>query len=155
VREGRTYAPWDSARAASIIEPLARLPGGTLPVLHALQAEFGYVAGDAIALVADALNLSRAEVVGVVNFYHDFRQDPPAAHLLQVCRAESCQAMGCEPLFAELQDALGPAHSQSDLVALQAVYCLGNCALSPAAMVDGRLVGRATADRLLRMIEGT
>jgi formate dehydrogenase subunit gamma len=147
----RAFVPWDPEHARAIIESLKHLPGATLPVLHALHDEFGYIHGDAIPLVAEALNLSRAEIVGVVNFYHDFRQEPPAAHLLQVCRAEACQSMGCESLVAHIEQQLGVAMGGATAgqgVALQAVYCLGNCALSPAVMLDGRLHGRVTPTRV-------
>jgi formate dehydrogenase subunit gamma len=152
-----THAPWDTAAALAVVEPLKDLPGATLPVLHALQHEFGYIHADAIPLVADVLNLSKAEIVGVVNFYHDFLQAPPPAHTIQVCRAEACQAMGCEALVVELEAAFGSEvsiESTARNVALKPVYCLGNCALSPAAMVDGLLVGRATVSRLLAMVSG-
>lgn len=124
-------------------------------MLHALQAEFGYVDRAVVPILAETLNLSRAEVVGVIDFYHDFRQAPQGTHTLQVCRAEACQAMGCETLLAHigerLEIALGGT-SADGAITLKDVYCLGNCALSPAVMLDGRLYGRvstAKADRLL------
>jgi formate dehydrogenase subunit gamma len=124
-------------------------------MLHALQEYFGYIDRAAVPLLAETLNLSRAEVVGVINFYHDFRQEPPGAHTLQVCRAEACQSMGCEALLDHVRVALGIDVGETTAdgaVSLKAVYCLGNCALSPAVMLDGRLYGRvstAKADRLL------
>ena len=99
--EGNALAdsrPWDDAAASSLIASLAGLPGAMLPILHALQDEFGYIDAAAIPLVAEALNASKAEVVGVVNFYHDFRQEPPGRHTLAICRAEACQSMGGEKL---------------------------------------------------------
>ena len=144
----RVFAPWDGDRAAALITPMIRMPGAALPILHALQGEFGYIHAEAIPIVAEALNLSKAEIVGVVNFYHDFRQSPPAAHELQVCRAEACQAMGSEALVARLAALLGAPigeRSADGRVDSRAVYCLGNCALSPAVMVDGTLRGRVTA----------
>ena len=95
-REAPGPRPWDAERAGAIIDELKALPGASLPILHALQEEFGYVPREAVPLIADALVLSQAEVVGVLNFYHDFRQEPGGRHVLRVCRAEACQSMGCE-----------------------------------------------------------
>jgi len=125
-------------------------------MLHALQEHFGYVPEPAFPLLADALNISRAEVVGVVRFYHDFREAPAGRHVLKVCRAESCQAMGSEALVARLEAALGVevgGTTADGAVTLEAVYCLGNCALSPAVMLDGRTHGRVDAARAGRLIE--
>jgi len=153
----RTHAPWDEGRAAEIAASLKALPGACLPILHALQHEFGYVHADAIPVVAEALNLSKAEVVGVVNFYSDFREEPPARHIVKVCLAEACQAMGSAAVVAELQARLGIAMGEAasdGSVALEPVYCLGNCALSPAMVVDGALIGRATAERAAAIVAG-
>ena len=150
---------WDAARGRAIIESLKALPGASLPILHALQDEFGYVPSQAIPLIADALLLSRAEVVGILNFYHDFRQEPGGRHVLKVCRAESCQSMGCEALVEHLEGRLGAAMGETSpngAITLQTVYCLGNCALSPAVMLDRTLYGRvspARADRILASVE--
>ena len=130
-------------------------PGGLMPMLQAIQDEFGYIDKGLIPLIADAVNLSRAEVVGVIKFYHDFREEPPGRHRLRVCRAESCQSMGCDALADHIRGRLQVDFGETTLdgaVTLDAVYCLGNCALSPAVMLDGRLYGRvsaAVADRLL------
>jgi formate dehydrogenase subunit gamma len=146
---------WDADLALARIRELEHLPGALLPVLHALQAQFGYIHEAAIPLVADVLNLSVAEVHGVVGFYHDFRQQPPGRHVLRVCRAESCQAMGCEALIRHIECRAGAKMGETAAdhsVTIEAVYCLGNCALSPALMLDGKLYGRvstATADVLL------
>ena len=103
-----THTPlWDADRALSRIRELEHLPGALLPILHALQEEFGYVDKAAIPLVADALNLSQAEVHGVISFYHDFRQAPPGRHVLRICRAEACQSMGCEALVRHVENRLG------------------------------------------------
>jgi formate dehydrogenase subunit gamma len=127
------------------------LPGALLPVLHAIQDALGYLPAPTVALVADGLNLSRAEVHGVISFYADFHAEPPGRHVLQLCRAEACQAMGAEALIAHLQArhgvALGETRADGQLTA-HAVYCLGNCALSPAVMLDGQPHGRVTAQRL-------
>jgi formate dehydrogenase subunit gamma len=146
---------WDAERAALRIAELQDMPGALIPILHALQEEFGYIDREVIPVVAEAVNLSRAEVVGVINFYHDFRQEPPGRHLLQVCRAEACQSMGCEALVDHLKTRLGVDMGETTAdgkVTLKAVYCLGNCALAPAVMLDGNLHGRvstAWADYLL------
>jgi formate dehydrogenase subunit gamma len=119
-------------------------------VLQALQDEFGYIDDAAIDLVADALNLSRAEIVGVVYFYHDFRHAPPGRHILRICRAEACQSMGCEALVQHIETRLGASLGQTTpdgAFSLEAVYCLGNCALSPAVMLDGRLYGQVSPHR--------
>lgn len=146
---------WNSERAKSIIDGLAHMPGALLPMLHALQEEFGYVDSAAVPLVAKALNISKAEVHGVVSFYHDFRRIPPGHHVLRICRAEACQAMGCDALIdhveGRLQTKLGET-SPDGAFTIEPVYCLGNCALSPAVMLDGELYGRVSttvADALI------
>jgi formate dehydrogenase subunit gamma len=139
--------PLDQARALARIEPLKALPGALLPILHSLQEEFGFIHEDAVPLIADALNLSRAEVYGVISFYHDFRRTPAGRHRLQMCRAEACQAMGCDRLIEHVEKRLDTklGHTSEDgAFTLDAVYCLGNCALSPAMMLDGRPYGRVT-----------
>jgi len=127
------------------------LPGALLPVLHAIQDALGFVPPDAVPRIAHALNLSQAEVHGVITFYHDFRSSPPGRHVLKLCRAEACQSMGSEALASHLTRRLGIAWretSRDGAVTIEPVYCLGNCALAPAAMVDGKLRGRITADAL-------
>ena len=143
-------AGWDADRARTIIAELQGLPGAALPILHALQEAFGYVPDAAVPLVADALTLSQAEVVGVIEFYHDFRRSPGGRHTLRVCRAEACQAMGCEALVAHLERSLGVAMGETTAdgaVTLQPVYCLGNCALSPAVLLDRDLYGRVNPEK--------
>jgi formate dehydrogenase subunit gamma len=127
------------------------LPGALLPVLHAIQDALGFIPPDAVPRIAHALNLSQAEVHGVITFYHDFRSSPPGRHVLKLCRAEACQAMGSEALASHLTRRLGIAWretSRDGAVTIEPVYCLGNCALAPAAMLDGKLRGRITADAL-------
>jgi formate dehydrogenase subunit gamma len=138
---------WNADRALSRIRELEHLPGALLPVLHALQEEFGYVDKAAIPLVAEALNLSHAEVHGVISFYHDFREVPPGRHVLRICRAEACQSMGCEALVRHVENRLGVQIGETSAdgsFTVEAVYCLGNCALSPAAMLDGKPYGRVS-----------
>jgi formate dehydrogenase subunit gamma len=149
------YASFDPVSAGDIIHDLKHLPGATLPILHALQARFGYVDKAVIPLIADALNLSKAEIHGVISFYHDFRHAPAGSHLVKLCRAESCQSMGCRDLEAHAEKRLGVAMGGTrpdGKATLQAVYCLGNCALSPAVMIDGELHGRVDAARFDALI---
>lgn len=142
---------WDAARGAEIIAEHAGLEGATLVILHALQEAFGYVPQPAIPMVAEALNLSRAEVHGVFTFYHDFRHAPAGRHVLKLCRAEACQAAGGDALAARAEAKLGIAlgHTTADEhVTLEPIYCLGLCATAPSAMLDGRIVGRLDEARL-------
>ena len=155
------YASWDEGRARALIAERAALPGAVLPILHALQEHFGYVDPVAVPLVAEALNLSRAEVHGVVTFYHDFRQTPPGRHVLRVCRAEACQSMGADRLAGHIKARLGIDFHQTSpdgRVTLEPVFCLGDCACSPALMLDGKLHGRIDAaafDQLMAESETT
>ena len=144
-------APWNAEEAGRIIGEHSALDGAALPVLHALQEHFGYVDQAAVPLVAHALNLSRAEIHGVVTFYHDFRGAPVDGLVLKLCRAESCQSMGCEDLVAHLAEAHGIAPDERAAGAglkVETVYCLGNCALSPAALLDDEPIGRLDRARL-------
>ena len=133
-------------------------PGGLLPLLHAVQEAFGYVDDAAVPAIAKALSLSRAEVHGVLTFYHDFRRQPAGRHVLRLCRAESCQSMGSEALAEGLKRRLGIEFGDTTpdgRITLESVYCLGNCALSPAAMLDGRLHGRLDERRLDGLLAAT
>lgn len=144
-------APWDAESARAIIAAKRSMPGALLPILQALQEEFGYIDRAAEPLIADILNLSRAEVHGVVTFYHDFRQQPAGRHVLKLCRAESCQASGGEALAARAEAHLGIATGDTTAdggVTLEPVYCLGLCSVSPAAMLDGKIVARLDAAKL-------
>jgi len=148
---------WDDALAQSIIARHQTLDGPLLPILHALQERFGYVDARAVPAIAEALNLSRADVHGVVSFYHDYRAEPAGQHVLKLCRAEACQSMGSERLALELERALGIRFGETTpdgRVTLEAVYCLGNCALSPAAVIDGKLYGRIDAARAVGLVRG-
>ena len=135
---------------SDILDEYAQAPGPLLLVLHAVQQRLGFVPEDAIPYIADRLNLSRAEVHGVVSFYHHFRRTAPGRHLVQVCRAESCQAMGAEHLAQHAQERLGIQFHETTpdgAFSLEPVYCLGNCACSPAMMIDGELYGRVSPQR--------
>ena len=140
-----------SDRIAEILEAHHGLEGPLLPILHAVQAAFGYVPQSVLPQIAKALNLSKAEVHGVVTFYHDFREAPAGRHVLKLCRAEACQAMGADRVAGAVKAALGIDWHQTTSdgrVTLEPVFCLGLCACGPAAMVDGRLVGRCDASIL-------
>jgi formate dehydrogenase subunit gamma len=133
------YEPWSAERASEIIARHKHRPGAALPILHALQASFGCVPEAAVPMVAEALNLSRAELWGTVTFYHDFRKSPPGRRVLKLCRAESCQAAGSDALVARAEERLGVKMGETTAdarVTLEPVYCLGLCHSSPAAMLD-------------------
>ncbi len=138
-----------------IIDDLKQLPGALLPILHAVQERFGFVDEAVVPVIAEALNLSRAEVHGVVTFYHDFRRAPAGSHVLKLCRAEACQSMGCEALAAGLSRQLGISFGETSAdgrLTLEAVYCLGNCALAPAAMLDGKVHGRLDGRKVAALL---
>jgi formate dehydrogenase subunit gamma len=147
---------WNAERAKEIIAEHAGHEGPMLPILHGLQEEFGCVSVAAVPLIADALNLTRAEVHGVVTFYHDFRREPCAPHLLQLCRAEACQSMGSEDLAAAILAKLGAdwhGTTRDGELTVEPVYCLGLCATSPAALLDGEPLGRLTLDKIAEALE--
>ena len=144
-------ATWDAEAARAIIADKQSMPGSLLPILHALQEEFGYIDREAEPLIADILNLSRAEVHGVITFYHDFRHKPAGKHVLTLCRAESCQARGSDTLAALAEARLGIAFGETTAdgsVTLEPVYCLGLCSVSPSAMLDSKIVGRLDEKKL-------
>ena len=146
-----TYAPWDIDVARAIIAGKQSMSGPLLPILHALQEEFGYIDREAEPLIADILNVTRAEVHGVVTFYHDFRHTPPARHVLKLCRAEACQSTGGDKLAAHAEAKIGIAlggATADGRVSLEPVYCLGLCAVAPSAMLDGRVIGRMDEEKL-------
>lgn len=139
------------SRIAEIIADHAALEGPLLPILHAVQAEFGHVPAEAHPLIADALNISRAELHGVVTFYHDFRDHAPGRHVLKICRAEACQSVGGTTVAEAAKARLGldwHETSPGGELTLEPVYCLGLCACGPAAMLDGQVIGRLDADRI-------
>ncbi len=145
---GTTYSmtpDWDTSRAEGIIAKYLQLEGPMLPILQALQEEFGYINDDAIRLVAQTLNVTRAEVYGIVSFYHDFRQAPHGRHVLKICRAEACQSMGSEANAHKLLKSLGLDWGDTTpdgRLTVEAVYCLGLCACGPSAMLNGDLHAR-------------
>lgn len=132
-------------RTQAIVERLMGLEGPLLPILHEVQEEFGYVPQESLPVIATALSLSRAEVHGVMTFYHDYRNHPTGRHVLKLCRAEACQSMGGDALAERVQKLLGIDFHQTTLdgaVTLEPVYCLGLCSCAPAAMLDGELHAR-------------
>jgi formate dehydrogenase subunit gamma len=150
------YEPWNEDRARDIIAGFTGVEGAALPVLHALQAAFGCVPLDAEPLVAAALNISRAEVHGIVTFYHEFRRKIPGSHMLHVCRAEACQAVGAVALGDYIRAALSVdwhGTTTNGAVTLEPVFCLGLCAIGPCALLDGQPVGRLNAARFDRILE--
>ena len=131
--------PWNVAIAEDVIATLRDEPGPVLIALQAIQEKFGYVPDDAHQLIADAFNVSRAEVYGVFTYYHDLKKAPHGEKFVKICAAEACQAVGCDSLIA---DAIKAGFE------VEKAYCFGNCALGPAAMVGDRLIGRATVEKL-------
>jgi formate dehydrogenase subunit gamma len=147
--------PWNQDQADSIIAAHLGLEGPMLPILHALQEEFGFISDAAMRLVAARLNVTRAEVYGVVSFYHDFRQQPAGRHVLKLCRAEACQAMGAEANAATLLDRLGldwGGTTPDGRLTVEPIYCLGLCACAPSALLDGEVHGRLDAAALETLV---
>ncbi|MBV8343319.1 MAG: formate dehydrogenase subunit gamma [Gammaproteobacteria bacterium] len=150
-----TLPPADGDVVRRIVAQHRERPGPLLEVLHAIQAALGFIPAGAVPLVAEGLNLSRAEVHGVVTFYHYFRHTRPGKHTLSLCQAESCQAMGSEALALHARSRLGVGFHETTpdgKFSLEPIYCLGNCACSPAVMLDGRLYGRVTPEALDALI---
>jgi formate dehydrogenase subunit gamma len=142
-------------RLGALINEHQHMPGALMPLLHAIQDNIGYVPESSYSQIAKALSLSVAEVHGVVTFYHHFRTHKPGRHVMQICRAESCQSMGSEALEVHAKKCLNVDYHQTtsdDAITLEAVYCLGNCALSPAVMMDEEVYGRVSAADLDALI---
>jgi len=154
------HAAWDLDEARALVDAHRGRPGATLLVLNALLDRFGYVDDAAVPLVAEALNLSRAEVHGVVSFYHDYRRTPPGRRVVRVCRAEACQARGGTALVEHARRSLGVGFGETTpdgAITLEQVFCLGNCACAPSVMVGRRVHGRvdtAAFDRLVAEVRG-
>jgi formate dehydrogenase subunit gamma len=150
-----TEAAEIAARVQDILRAHQGLEGPLLPVLHAIQATFGHVPQAALPVIASELNISRAEVHGVISFYHDFREAPAGRHVLKLCRAEACQAMGADSVADHAKARLGVDWHETTTdgaVTLEPVFCLGLCACGPAALVDGRVVGRVDEARVESLI---
>jgi formate dehydrogenase subunit gamma len=147
---------YDAAIATEIINQFGAKPEMLVQVLHAFVQRYGYVSKDAIQQVAHELNLSRADVHGVVSFYHDFRTKAPGQHVVKICQAESCQAMGSRELTSHAEKTLGigiHGTTGDSEISLEAVYCLGNCACSPAVMIDEKVYGRVDKDKFDALIQ--
>lgn len=133
------------------------MEGPLLPILHAVQAQWGHIPQDALPVIAKNLTLTSAEVHGIMTFYHDFREKPAGKHVLKLCRAEACQALGADRVAAHAQKTLGiewHETTEDGAVTLEPVFCLGLCACGPAALVDGRVVGRVDETRVDQLIAG-
>jgi formate dehydrogenase subunit gamma len=147
---------WNADRARAIIAAHADREGAAMPILHAIQHEFGFIPRDAIPLIAAGLNLTRAEVHGIASFYHEFRHAPPGRHILHLCRAEACQSMGADRLHEAAQRRLGVGWHETTAdgaVSLEPVYCLGLCAVAPSGLLDGAPLGRLDPEALDAALE--
>ena len=140
---------------AGLLARYAPVPGGLLPLLHAVQAEFGYIPADAVPQLARGMGLSRADVHGVITFYHDFRSTPPGKSIIHLCRAEACQAMGARALESHAKSRLGidfGETTQDGRYSLEPVYCLGNCACSPSVRIGDEVHARVTPQKFDQLI---
>ncbi|MBB3231518.1 formate dehydrogenase subunit gamma [Halomonas stenophila] len=147
---------WTPQAIQAEIDALKHKPGALLPILHAIQDRVGYVPEGAVPIIAESLGQTRAEVHGVISFYHHFRTSPPGRHVLQVCRAEACQAVGARALEAHARARLGVDYHQTTRdreITLEAVYCLGNCACGPSIRVDDEVRGRVTPDAFDALVD--
>ncbi len=144
-------------RVEEILAQHKGMEGALLPILHAVQAEFGFVPQEALPIIAKDLNISRAEVHGVMSFYHDFREKPTGQHIVKLCRAEACQAVGADRVAAHAIKSLGTdwhGTTADGKITLEPIFCLGLCACGPAAIVDGKLIGRLDEAKLTQIIGG-
>ncbi|HUW87500.1 MAG TPA: NAD(P)H-dependent oxidoreductase subunit E [Candidatus Paceibacterota bacterium] len=144
-----TFTPWSKESASTVLDTTRREPGPVLISLQALQAKFGYVHAEAVSLVAEACNVSRADVHGVLTYYHDLRRTPPPENIVSICGAEACQSVGARELIKDAKKSL-PRE-----VEIREVFCFGNCALGPAASVNGKLIGRARVEDLLANLQAS
>lgn len=147
----------NTADISHLVTEYKTLPGGLLPLLHAIQAELGYVPDAVVPSIATGLNLSRAEVHGVISFYHDFKTHPVGRHSVQICRSEACQSMGSRQLEAHAKAVLGvDYHETTDdgAITLEPVYCLGNCACSPSVRIDNDIYARVDTERFDDLMAG-
>jgi formate dehydrogenase subunit gamma len=144
---------YDAEIASRIVQRFDARPELLIQILHGVVERFGYVPEAAVRQLADELNLSRADVHGVVSYYHDFRTEPPGRHRVKICQAEACQAVGSRELTAHAERTLGlELNGTNDDITLEPIYCLGNCACSPAVMIDGRTYGRVTDARFDELV---
>lgn len=146
-----------ATRVGEILDRHRGTEGSLLPILHEIQAQFGYVPEEALPQIAQDLNISKAEAYGVMTFYHDFRSKPAGQHVLKLCRAESCKTMGADRLAATARDKLGIDWHETTpdgKITLEPIFCLGLCACGPAALVDGKVVGRVDEAKLDQIVKG-
>lgn len=145
------------ARTEEILHAHLGREGALLPILHEVQENFGHIPEACLPLIAQAQQISAAELHGVISFYHDFRRAPAGRHVVKICRAEACQTMGCDALSADLMARLGldwHGTTPDGRVTLEPVFCLGLCACGPSAMIDGQLHGRLTGEKLAQIVGG-
>jgi formate dehydrogenase subunit gamma len=144
-----SFAPWSKESAVAVLDATCHEPGPVLISLQALQEEFGYVHDEAVALVAEACNVSRADVHGVLTYYHDLRRTLPPENVVHICGAEACQSVGARELIEEAKRSL------PDGVEVKEIFCFGNCALGPAVTVNGKLIGRACVEDILANLKAS
>ncbi len=148
---------WEPVTAQALIDDLKSKPGALLPILHAIQDRFSFIPEEAVALIAQSLTLSRAEVHGVISFYHHFRTQQPGRHVVEICRAEACQAQGSRALEAHAKAALGVDYHQTTAdrnITLEPVYCLGNCSCGPSIRVGDEIHADVDTTRFDELVEG-
>lgn len=148
---------WTPQQILHIIDSHKARPGAMLPILHGIQDRFGYIPEASVPIIAEALRQTRAEVHGIISFYHHFRTRPTGSHVLHVCRAEACQAMGGRQLESHIKSSLGIDYHQTSRdneVTLEPVYCLGNCACAPSVQIGDRVHGRMTTTKFDRLLSG-
>ena len=144
----------DKETTSEIVRQFGAKPEMLVQILQTIVMRFGWVPEETIRQLADAVNLSRADVYGVVTYYHDFRTEPPGEHIVKICQAEACQAMGSRALTDHARESLGAAlHETSGDITLEPVYCLGNCACAPAVMIDGKTHGRVSPARFDKLLD--
>lgn len=147
---------WTHESLQREVDALKNVPGAMLPILHAIQDRFGYIPDAAVPIIAEALRHTRAEVHGIISFYHHFRRHPVGSHVVQVCRAEACQAVGSRQLEAHIKQRLGVDYHQTSRdkeFTLEPVYCLGNCACGPSIRMDDNIHGRVSAEKFDRLVD--
>ena len=150
------FSEWTPQLIQDEIDALKHKPGALLPILHAIQNRFGYIPSEAVAIIAESLQQTRAEVHGVISFYHHFRTSAPGSHTVQICRAEACQSMGARALEAHAKEKLGVDYHQTTSdreITLEAVYCLGNCSCAPSVRIGDRIHGRVTPEKFDKLVD--
>lgn len=153
---GAQKEAWTPSLIQQEVDALKHKPGALLPILHAIQDRFGYIPEAAVPIIAESLHQTRADVHGVISFYHHFRTQPVGAHVVHICRAEACQALGARGLEAHIKERLAVDYHQTtsdNEITLEPVYCLGNCACGPSIRVDDDVHGRVTAEKFDRLVE--